>query len=120
MTPDGSFESWLWVMSPYFITLVPTVLGFLNRRKLTDLQNTTTNLQNTTTTKLATLQETTDRVESNGDGHTTALIAMAAAIDPEVAATAARAVVEATKLDAAAVLKTAADLRGEENAARKG
>ena len=47
----------------------------------------------------------------NGNGHTSALIAMAAAVDPAIAAAARAVVVDASKADAAAVLKTAEETR---------
>jgi hypothetical protein len=89
MITEGSLQSWLLVLAPYFAILLPTIIGYLNNRKLSQVQ------------------ATADRVEVNGNGHTSALIEMARSVDPAIAAVARAVVVEAAKDDAAAVLRTA-------------
>ena len=89
MIAEGSVQSWLLVLAPYFAILLPTAIGYLNNRKLSRVQ------------------ATADRVEVNGNGHTSALIEMARSVDPAIAAVARAVVVEAAKDDAAAVLRTA-------------
>ena len=93
MIPNGSFESWLITLAPYFLVLFPVILGYWNSHKLTKLQ------------------ETASRVEVNSNGHTTALLEMAKTVDPAIAARAAAVLVETAKVNAAAVLQTAVEIK---------
>jgi hypothetical protein len=60
----ATIQSWLYALSPYFVALIPTLIGLGNRAKL-------------------------QHVEIQGDGHTTALLEMVKSIDPAIAAKAA-------------------------------
>ena len=79
----ATVQSWLNTLAPYFLVVFPTIIGLGNRVKLSVL-------------------------EKQGDGHTTALLALASrATDPAIAAKATKARVEAEALAAANVLDVA-------------